>query len=50
MTTVVNTPPSNNQGGNGLFFVYGLPMLRQSTQAPQINVPYKVDINVNQTK
>ncbi len=65
MTTVVNTPPSNNQGGNGmgflvgivllivvgfLFFVYGLPMLRQSTQAPQINVPDKIDVNIQQTK
>lgn len=29
-----------------LFFIYGLPMLR-SYSTPQVNVPGKVDINVN---
>ncbi|CAN5144787.1 hypothetical protein BH09PAT1_BH09PAT1_7840 [soil metagenome] len=29
-----------------LFFVYGLPMLR-SYGTPQVNVPGKVDVNVN---
>ena len=33
-----------------LLFYYGLPMLRQSTASPQINVPGKVDVNVHQGK
>lgn len=59
MATVVNTPGNSNSGsGMGfvfgmilillvafLFFVYGLPMLRQST-SPQVNVPGKIDVNV----
>lgn len=63
MTTVVNNPPSNDSGsGMGmmiglvmfvalgyLFFVYGLPALRQ-TQAPQINIPDKINVNIEQTK
>jgi len=59
MATIVNNP-GNGESGNGmgmilgvivilviafLFFVYGLPMLRQSA-APQINVPGKIDVNV----
>ena len=61
MTTVVNTPaPSDSGNGIGLilgialilflgflFFVYGLPMMR-SRVAPQVNVPDKIDVNVNQ--
>lgn len=61
MTTVVNNPPSNDSGsGMGmmigfvmlvalgyLFFVYGLPALRQ-TQVPQINIPDKIDVTVEQ--
>lgn len=35
-----------------LFVFYGLPMLRGTgggaTQAPQVNIPDKVDVNVNQ--
>lgn len=31
-----------------LFFYYGLPILRQSTQNPQINVPGQIDVNINQ--
>lgn len=36
-----------------LLFYYALPVLRNgfgATQAPQINVPGKVDVNVKQTK
>jgi hypothetical protein len=29
---------------------YGLPALRNSTSTPQINVPDKVDVNINQPK
>ncbi len=32
-----------------LFIFYGLPMLRSATTAPQINVPDKVDVNVQGT-
>jgi hypothetical protein len=63
MATVVNTPgttTSDSSGGMGfllgvvlliifavLFFLYGLPYLTQSMQGPQVNVPGKVDVNVN---
>lgn len=65
MTTIVNTPPQNQDSGNGvamtigvvilvvfvyLLFVYGLPAIRGASTA-QINIPDKVDVNVNdQTK
>ena len=65
MTTSVNSPqPSNNSGGPMgiiialivllvlvyLGFVYGLPALRQmKSGSPQINVPNKIDVNVNKT-
>jgi hypothetical protein len=63
MTVINNTaPPQRESSGSGfllgvvllilffvLFFYYGLPMLRSYTpQAPQINVPGKIDVNVNQ--
>jgi len=64
MTTIVNNPaPENNSGGGmgmiiGLivliliafvFFVYGLPAIRQmKLGSPQINVPSKIDVNINQ--
>lgn len=65
MTTIVNNPPaSDNSGGpmgmivgivvliilGYLVFVYGLPALRQMGGSPQINIPGKIDVNVNQTK
>lgn len=66
MVTVVNNPPpSDNSGGpvgmiillvvllvlGYLGFVYGLPALRQmQVGTPQINIPSKIDVNVNQTK
>lgn len=66
MTTIVNTPPAQESGGNtvamiiglililgiGYFVVmYGLPMLKNmQLGTPQINVPSKIDVNVKQTK
>jgi hypothetical protein len=65
MTTVINNPPSGeSKSGMGmgflvgiillvvagfLFFMYGLPALRQTTEnsAPQINVPDQIDVNIN---
>ena len=58
MATIVNNPParSNNNGAliaiimllilAVLFFYYGLPAIR-SYSAPQVNVPGKIDVNVN---
>lgn len=64
MTTIVNNPPPSNDSGGGMgmiiglvvllaigyiFFVYGLPALRQvQLGSPQINVPSKIDVNINQ--
>lgn len=66
MVTVVNNPPSSDNSGGPmgmlvvvvvllvlgyLGFVYGLPALRQmQTGTPQINIPSKIDVNVNQTE
>ncbi len=63
MTTIVNTPPSSNNsdGPTGMIiglvvlivlgyfgFVYGLPALRNmQLGAPQINIPEKIDVNIN---
>ncbi len=61
MTTIVNTPVSKDPKESmvmivGLivlmvmaymFIVYGLPVLRQ-IGSPQINVPSKIDVNINQ--
>lgn len=63
MTTVVNNPSGESSGsGMGfmvgmivlavlavLFFVYGLPALRQSASSGgvQIEVPDQIDVNVN---
>ncbi len=62
MATIVNTPtaePSSNSGMGFLMgailliifmfllFYYGLPALRSVSQSPQINVPGKIDVNVN---
>lgn len=62
MTTIVNTPASTTDSNDStgmiigfillmvllfVFFVYGLPMMRQSS-TPQVNVPDKVDVNINQ--
>lgn len=66
MTTIVNNPAPSGDSGGGmgmiiglivvvllvfLFFVYGLPMLRQARLgSPQINVPSEIDVNINQTE
>ncbi len=64
MATIINNPPSNNNssGPMGMIigiivlivlvylgYVYGLPVIRQMG-TPQINIPSKIDVNVNQTK
>lgn len=66
MTTIINTPQSDKESGGGLgmiiglvvlavvvylFFVYGLPAIQNmQIGTPQINIPDKIDVNVNQTK
>lgn len=66
MATIVNTPPAQERdSGMGfllgvilllavffLFFVYGLPILRNSvgSSVPSINVPGQIDVNVKQQK
>lgn len=62
MTTIVNTPApvEKSDGSMGMifgfivlavvvfiFFVYGLPAIR-NVGSPQINIPSKIDVNVNQ--
>lgn len=62
MTTIVNTPAPVEQSNGGMgmiiglivlavvlfiFFVYGLPAIRQ-IGSPQINIPSKIDVNINQ--
>jgi hypothetical protein len=64
MTTIVNTPPAPKESGGGmgmiiglivliamgyLFFVYGIPAIqRVQVGTPQINIPSKIDVNINQ--
>jgi hypothetical protein len=64
MATIINNPPaSDNSGGpfgiiivlvvlvvlGYLGFVYGLPAIRQTqVGTPQVNVPSKIDVNINQ--
>lgn len=65
MATVINNPPSNDNSGGPmgmiivlvvllvlgyLAYVYGLPVLRGANQAPQINVPSQIDVNVKQAE
>ncbi|CAN5149472.1 hypothetical protein BH11PAT1_BH11PAT1_0640 [soil metagenome] len=62
MATIINNPAPVQQTDSGmgfvlgmillvvlavLFFYYGLPALRGSFAGPQVNVPGKVDVNVN---
>jgi len=62
MATVINNPDtSGDSGGMGwvvgmiiaillafVFFVYALPAIRNSGSGTNINVPDKIDVNVNQ--
>ncbi|KKS98134.1 MAG: hypothetical protein UV73_C0003G0076 [Candidatus Gottesmanbacteria bacterium GW2011_GWA2_43_14] len=62
MATVINNPGENNNSWGYsvgvvlllavvlIFVIYGLPILRQSQieQAPQINVPGEIDVNINE--
>jgi len=65
MTTIVNNPPSSDNSGGpmgwiigiivliilGYFvYVYGLPAIRQMGGTPQVNIPSKIDVNVNQAE
>lgn len=61
MATIVNNPaPVRSDSGTGfllglilmvvlavVFFYYGLPALQNSFSGPQLNVPGKIDVNVN---
>jgi hypothetical protein len=66
MTTIVNNPPSSDNSGGPmgmiiglvvlvvlgyLVWVYAIPALRNvQSGGNQINIPSKVDININQNK
>ena len=65
MTTIVNSPaPTNESNGSGfllgvialigfvfILLYYGLPAIKNmGVQAPQINIPNKIDVNVKQSK
>lgn len=64
MATIVNNPGPSSDGGGALFallailligflfFYFGMPLLRRAATpaSPQINVPDRVDVNVNQPK
>lgn len=66
MATIINNPPATENSGDPigiiivlvvllvlgyLGYVYGFPAIQQMTSGGvQINVPSKVDVNVNQTK
>lgn len=66
MTTIVNTPAPSNEANSGmgmiiglialivvayLFIVFGLPAIRgMQVGAPQINIPSKIDVNVQQSE
>lgn len=63
MTTIVNTPPTNTDNSNSsmfglvavalivgailLFMYFLLPVLRRGVSTPSVNVPDKIDVNVN---
>lgn len=64
VNTPAQAPSSDSSGNMGmiialialivvayLFFVFGLPAIRQmQVGAPQINIPSKIDVNVQQPK
>jgi hypothetical protein len=62
MPTIINNPSGTSEGGNGLgmvvgvllaivilalFFIYALPSLRTRNNSTNINVPDRIDVNVN---
>ncbi len=63
MATIINTPAQTGSDSSMgflmgivflavalfIFFVYGLPFMRQMGN-PQINIPGKIDVNLNQGK
>lgn len=62
MATIVNSPAPSSDSGSGfligilvlvffgfLFIYYGLPAIK-NMGAPQVNIPSKIDVNVNQPK
>lgn len=64
MTTIINTPPAAKESSGNLgmviglfifiivaylFVMFGLPALRRvQWGSPQINIPSKIDVNINQ--
>jgi hypothetical protein len=66
MTTIVNNPPPTKESGGPmgmivglvvfiiagyLLVTYGIPAVKLiKTGSPQINVPSKIDVNINQDK
>lgn len=66
MATIVNNPPAANDSGGPMGMIialvvllvlaylglmYGLPALRQmQLGSPQINIPSKIDVNVNKAE
>lgn len=66
MATIINNPPASDNSGGPigmiivlvvllvlayLGYVYGLPALQQvKLSGTQINVPSKIDVNINQSK
>jgi hypothetical protein len=66
MATIINNPPSSDNSNGPLtliivlvvlavvgylFFVYGLPAIQHmQVGTPTINIPSKIDVNVQQTK
>jgi hypothetical protein len=64
MATIINNPPASSDNSGGplglivvlvvlavlgyLVYAYGLPAIRQTQVAPQINVPSTIDVNVKQ--
>lgn len=62
MTTIINNPDSGDSSGGigiliaaviiiaiiALFFLYGLPALRNDNSGTTVNVPEKIRVDVNQ--
>ncbi len=63
MATIINTPAQTKDEGNWLMvlmglillaaiifllFIYGLPLINESTGQPGLNVPGQIDINLRQ--